>query len=345
MLRTLASTTLGPRGVCSCARSSVRYASSSAGTAGAAADKRLVIYRGPPAMKPYLNLLCGGIFMVTGLNVAYIAANHLSWPIFSRDPETNPPKLLPLGLRLATAMGTVLLGFGSGYFFFLVPMRSITRITVQPAQRAVELQLSDSALRSLAVRPPPAIPAGTPMVHIRTALPSFTQLVPRALLPANLLFSLRTNGWAHPDAQNKRDRVVPLDSVFRFLGKATEGMSSLEAARRKMAVAGDIGQRERKSVLLRVSRSKIAYTLESEGGVAPASVNPATGKPHNLYRVFWAKIKYSFRGKRDDSEPTEAERARKTGPASQPGLGVKEPWFLDRVRFDQLFPPEKSAKR
>jgi len=290
-------------------------------------------------MKPTLNILCGAIFVATGFNVSYIIANHLSWPIITTDYEKNPPKLLPEGLRYATAVGTALLGLGSGYFFFLVPMRSITRITIQPAKNAVALK--PAKLESLTVTPPPAIPAGATMVHMRTTIPSFNQYIPTALIPSNLLYSMRTNGWHHPDAASKRDRVVTLDSVFRFMGKATEGMSSLEAAKRRMAVAGDVGQRDRKSVMLRLASSKIAYTLESEGGVKPSSVS-SSGKPHNLYKVFWANIKHSFRGLRDDGDLSEQEAASKTGPKA---LGPKEPWFLDRGRFDQIFPAEKHAKR
>ncbi|CAD6890524.1 unnamed protein product [Tilletia controversa] len=329
------------RSSCLCARTAARRSAST--STPAPQSQRLVLYRGPPAMKPLLNLLCGTIFIVTGANVAYIASNHLSWPIFNVDPEKNPSKLLPLGLRYATAMGTVLLGLGSGYFFFLVPMRSVTRLTIQPAKVALGMQ--KKSLDALAVTPPAAIPAGTTMVHIRTSIPSFNQLVPTALIPANLLYSMRTNGWHHPDAESNRDRVVELSKVFRFMGKAADGMSSLEAAKRKMSIARDLGQRDRKSVMLRVGRSRIAYTMESEGGITPSAVNPLTGKPENLYKVFWAKVKHSFRGTRDDSEPTEAEAARKTGPMALPGLGSKEPWFMDRVRFDQLLPSEKHAKR
>ncbi|KAE8267885.1 hypothetical protein A4X09_0g4459 [Tilletia walkeri] len=323
---------------CVCVRTGTRSASSSATATPPA--QRLVLYRGPPAMRPLLNILCGTIFIVTGANVAYIASNHLSWPIFSRDPVNNPPKLLPLGLRYATAMGTVLLGLGSGYFFFLVPMRSVTRLTVQPAKNVLKL----GGRETLSVSPPPAIPAGTPMVHIRTSIPSFNQIIPTALFPRNLLYSMQSNGWHHPDAESNRDRVVELSKVFRFMGKATDGMSSLEAAKRKMSLASELNQRDRKSVMLRVGNSKIAYTLESEGGITPSTQTPS-GKPQNLYKVFWGKLKHSFRGNRDDSEPTEAESTGKTGPLAAPGLGLKEPWFMDRARFDQLFPSERHAKR
>ncbi|KAK0551640.1 hypothetical protein OC845_002055 [Tilletia horrida] len=317
-----------------------RMASSSAtpAPAGSRAPPPLVIYRGPPAMKPGFNLLCGAIFIGTGLNVAYIASSHLSWPIFSRDLEKNPPKLLPLGLRLATAVGIALLGVGSSYFFFLVPMRTITRMTIKPAQHTLTINKA----QKLAVQPPSAAAIGAPMVHIRTTIPSFNQFIPSVFIPSNLLYGMRINGWHHPDAATKRDRVVPVESVFRFTGKATDGMSSLQAAQRGVSLAGSIGQPERKSVLLRVGRSKIAYTMESEGILKPASASP-NGQAYSIYRTTWAWIKYSLRGKRDDADHTPAEAEGKTGPLSTPGLGEKEPWFLNRSKFDQLFPFERRA--
>lgn len=102
--------------------------SSSTGTAPV--DAPIVLYRGGAPFRPWLYIFSGTVFVGAGLTLAPLIYDNMSYPNFGwkgwkreENGRIVAPELLPPGGRAAIAAFSILLGCGSAFFFFVVPMR------------------------------------------------------------------------------------------------------------------------------------------------------------------------------------------------------------------------------
>lgn len=197
------------------------------------------------------------------------------------------------------------------------PGRTITRITLRPHERTLVL---------------------------RTAQRGASSMWPAALMHRRIMRSFQAGGFYH--TSDPRDRVVPLDAVFRSEGDAASGEATSIA-----------GSAYRRGMALRVGGYAAQFQMESSGTIPPAHMHNAT-----LHTRFLRLIAYTARGTTDWSDipphvlPKGAKRAEVRGSAASPTkvaeererkgrlLGPKEPWFLDRRNFDRLLPMFQRGK-
>ncbi|SNX81868.1 uncharacterized protein MEPE_00573 [Melanopsichium pennsylvanicum] len=177
----------------------------------AAAPK--VLYRGPPGMKRMLYYFIGTVFTGAGCYQGFLLTQHLSWPVFTRDPEKT--KLAPPMLRYAAGTAVAVTGGGLGLFFFWTPSRLATRVTLYPA---------------------------TSQIGIRTAARPF-----RAFLPT----SLRSQRNAPLNPKDPCERFHSLDTLYRRdRSSAVEIEQFAQGKGRRVASAKSQRQKVPSSILL-----------------------------------------------------------------------------------------------
>ena len=185
----------------------------SAAKAGASAVPR-VLYRGPPGMKRALYYFIGAVFTGAGCYQGFLLTQHLSWPIFTRDPEKT--KLAPMMLRYVTGTAVAVTGGGLGLFFFWTPSRLATRVTLYPA---------------------------TSQIGIRTAARPF-----RAFLPT----SMRSRRSASLNPQDPCERFHPLDALYRRDKSSAVEIEEFAQGKGRPVVSAKSGTRQKvpSSILL-----------------------------------------------------------------------------------------------
>ncbi|CCF49962.1 hypothetical protein NDA11_003582 [Ustilago hordei] len=266
---------------------------SASATAASAASR--VLYRGPPGLKKAIYYFIGTVFTGAGCYQGFLLTQHLSWPIFTRDPEKT--KLAPPMLRYTAGTAVAVTAVGLGMFFFWTPSRLATRVTLYPA---------------------------TSQIGIRTAAPPF-----RAFLPP----SMRSRRSAPLNPKDQSERFHPLDALYRRdRTSAVEIEKFAQGKGRRVASASSSKRQKVPSSLLLGEDVTFGYQLEA----APTPLFETNAK--NLYTQYWSRFKLSLRGETDwsrvagEHELTPAERTAKSQ------LHPKNPWFLDRKNFDNLFP-------
>ena len=282
------------------------------------ADDVRVIYRGGPYMrKPYF-YAAGACFVLAGLNFGLFIRDYFVWPLFPTDGAV--PELARPSLRYSLAAGTVLFASLCGWYFVYAPSRMVTRLTVYPA---------------------------TGLLGIRTAAPSPSRLLPSAW--TRRPFFQRAGTVSPHDA---RERLVPLRDVYRLQGSA-EGSEmqvwdELLQGRHKDAVPAAMRSRiarfklgaskydQQDMLMLRVGASRLAFQLTAR----PDASSLAPVPPPRGLRGWWQR---ALRGATDWDAP----RGYVASAAEQraPRMRRSEPWFLDRAKFDQLFPLDASRYR
>ncbi|KDN51359.1 hypothetical protein K437DRAFT_254956 [Tilletiaria anomala UBC 951] len=343
----------------------------------------IIIYRGGAAFKPWLSIFSALVFLFAGITIAPMIVDGLSYPNFGitgweRDEDGNikEAELLPRTARGIAAGAFVMLGAASGWFFVMVPIRTITRMTIHPASREI-------AIRTTLASPLAYLPLGA-----------------RRAARLGLKHPLATKNGSPDGPRDRRTRVLPLDSVYRQIRQSDVqdfGAANLSSSARSAlalvlpasAAAGtlDQGKRLRKSanttdqLYLDIKPFKLLFGIRASGGkdVAELEEPPSTEshgrdgtvvaarKGRSLYAVGWDNFKYWLLQSTDweDLPAAQAKELRRAGDpwlrskcqeaakrrakSSQAfvstvigdGLGKKEPWFRDRANFDALFPESK----
>ncbi|WFD32649.1 hypothetical protein MSPP1_003698 [Malassezia sp. CBS 17886] len=274
-----------------------------------------VIYRGGPTFRTRWFLVAGVSFIVAGMNFSALMRDYLAWPLFQIDAE-NTPALMKPGFRYALAGGTLAISSLCGWYFLFAPTRMVTRLTVYPS---------------------------TGMLGIRTALPAPSRYLPRRLRDARLFTRAGV-----PSAHDARERLAPLDEVFRLQGSAVGAELALwtelakdgvpitpaQAARLARLRAGTRQQDQQETLLLRVGDARLAFQLSAVPQRASVLDEPPK---HGLRAMF----KGFGRGSTDWTAPphSTASSAEHAARDARKKYGTDtEPWFLDRVAFDRLFP-------
>lgn len=124
-------------------------------------------------------------------------------------------------------------------------------------------------------------------------------------------------------ANRNNERIVPLSSVFRNTGNASD--IGLNLTPQQKLYSKKITLDERCCVELRILPEKLWYRLESAGGADPP-------KGYG-YRGFWRRLQHRLRGTTD----WEGEKELLVK-GNHLHLGKKEPWFADRRTFDDIIP-------
>lgn len=300
----------------------------------------VVLYRGPPAMKPWLYYFMGGSFLLVGVELAHIIYYHLRWPLFSRDPNRTPEpfsdKKKIVGATFALGSGTML-----ALLCFMVPSSNITRLTLNMPKRELIL---------------------------RTAVRGFSALPPRWIYPSALRRTAELRGYYLTPFNN--ERIVPLNSVFRVRGSASSLAGSQSAFINGTKRAGNIAlQRGPKkvqqydfqsprtnSIDFKTGNDRLWYTLEAFGGESPQSF-AKSGR--SWYVRFWYRISYWMRGYTDwknlskeemmniaseipvqhvENLPSGGLDAMLASSEKSTRLEPKQPWFSDRQTFDDVIP-------
>lgn len=181
-----------------------------------------------------------------------------------------------------------------GYLFFTVPSVNIIKLTLLVPTR---------------------------QLVIRTTGRGFSALLPRALFPQPFRRFAELKGYYQTDRNN--ERVVPLSSVFRIRGSATD--TEVQTITQVMSTKKRATLDERYCLELQVYGERFWYRLESAGGTEPP-------KGHG-YKGFWRRLQHKIRGTTDWEG--EKELLVKGDPSQ---LGIKEPWFADRRAFDDVIP-------
>lgn len=165
-------------------------------------------------MKKALYYFIGTVFTGAGCYQGFLLTEHLSWPIFSRDPEKT--KLAPPLLRYAAGTAVAVTGGGLGLFFFWTPSRLATRVTLYPA---------------------------TSQIGIRTAARPL-----RAFLPP----TLRSKRSAPLNPQDPRERFHPLDALYRRDKTSAVEIEEFAQGRGKRVASANSSKRQKvpSSILL-----------------------------------------------------------------------------------------------
>ncbi|PWN34476.1 uncharacterized protein FA14DRAFT_161853 [Meira miltonrushii] len=290
---------------------------------------KVVLYRGPPAMKPWIYYFIGGTFMVIGVELAYDVYNHFCWPLFSKDPNRKP-ELVSEKKRTVGAVLAGTIGLITASLFFMVPSSNITRLTLDLPKRQLIL---------------------------RTAVRGFSALPPRAIYPTALRKTAELRGFYLTPFNN--ERVVPLASVYRVRGSASplsgprndSGSGSQKAIfvrhkgnNSKTVQRYDIPTHYKHSIEIRVGEGRFWYTIEAFGGVP---IDQFVKSNTSRYARFWQRISYWMRGSTDWTDVSKEEMEAILSDSSAPGkeaspsttkLGPKQPWFSDRQTFDDVIP-------
>ena len=163
-------------------------------------------------MKKSLYYFIGTVFTGAGCYQGYLMTQHLSWPVFTRDPEKT--KLAPPMLRYATGAAVAVIGGGLGLFFFWTPSRIATRVTLYPA---------------------------TSQIGIRTAAQPF-----RAVLPP----TMRSKRSAPLNPKDPRERLHPLDALYRRDRTSAVEIEQFAQGKGRRIVSANKRQRVPSSILL-----------------------------------------------------------------------------------------------
>ncbi|KAN0061792.1 hypothetical protein ACQY0O_005785 [Thecaphora frezii] len=295
------------RAACASFAASVRtkstQASSRAAAAMATAPKpprvvSKVVYRAPPGMRRGLYYFMGCVFTGASAYQAYILTQHMSWPLFSRDLENNPPKLAPAPARYTASAAILFVGGTLGLFMFWSPTRLATRVTLYPA---------------------------TSQVGVRTCAPPFRTYLPR---------SLQSDKKGAPlSPHDSRERLHDFTALLRRDNtSAVEIAASVEGKARRVVRADGKGFRRIPSSLLLCEGNTWGYQLEA----APRPKNAPEVK--NLYKKGWEAFQLWIKGTTDWSVPHGATGLSPVEQKAKEALHPKEPWFFDRDNFDRLFP-------
>lgn len=190
--------------------------------------------------------------------------------------------------------------------FFAVPARTVTKLSLDVAKRELT---------------------------ITTGSRGFSALLPRAIYPGPLRKTAELRGFYQTRKNN--ERVVPLSDVYRIRGSAVAANAGNNNIVKTDRGSLHVGIENNRNLIFKVGKEKLWYVLESAGGAKPN----ARG-----YMGFWRRLSYRLRGLTEwEGVPVE----RRSEPlASTPSraraepriLGEKEPWFLDRRAFDDIFP-------
>ncbi|UZJ56326.1 hypothetical protein CBS101457_005646 [Exobasidium rhododendri] len=223
-------------------------------------DGKVLLYRGPPAMSNWAYFVFGGIFASVGLQMSYVIYNHFTWPLTFKDPN-NQPKLMDSRFRTTLAAATGLIGIFTGFLFWVVPTKTITKLTLLVPTR---------------------------QLVIRTAVREYSAFLPRALFPRPLRKTAELKGYYLTDKVN--ERVVPLSAAYRIRGSATAAaLAQARAQSKNVSNKNIVAMDERHKLELKVGDDRFWYQLESAGGGEP-------GKQWG-YAAFWRRRVYSLRGK------------------------------------------------
>ena len=284
------------------------------------ADGVRVIYRGGSYMrKPYF-YIAGACFVLAGLNFGLFIRDFLVWPLLPSD-DTQPELARP-GIRYSLAGGTVLIASLCGWYFWYAPSRMVTRLTVYPAKQ---------------------------MLGVRTAAPAPSRYLPCSL--RNRPFFERAG---LPSLTDRCERLVPLEAVYRLQGSA-EGSemqvwSELIKTKKELvspatrahliryqATSSKYDQQD--TLMLRVGDARLAFQLSAN----PEASSLVHEPPKRGLRSLWRRV---IRGTTDWGVPpnyvaSPQERVAREHRLSLPYTDT-EPWFLDRIKFDQLFPLDAS---
>lgn len=240
------------------------------------------------------------------------------WPLLpSENTESVPAKP---AIRYSIAGGTILFASLIGWYFWYAPSRMVTRLTIYPATR---------------------------MLGVRTSAPSPAYYLPHFITQRD--FFRRAGTFSPTD---KRERLVPLEAVYRLQGSAEgsemQTWEELLKSKRKNDVPPNMSARiarfnlsttkyDRQDMLMvRVGHARLAFQMSARPSEAFLLQEPPK-------RTLWRRL---FRGPTDWSDPPQytpsvPERAAHERRAALPGADV-EPWFLDRANFDKLFPLDAS---
>lgn len=296
---------------------------------------KVVLYRGPPAMKPWLHYLVGGTFLVVGLELAHNVYHHLCWPLFSKDPNRKP-ELISENKRTVGAIIAGSMGLITASLFFMVPSSNVTRLTLDLPKRQLIL---------------------------RTAIRGFSALPPRAIYPTALRRTAELRGYYLTPFNN--ERVVPLADVYRIRGSASSfsgptnvsrsGSQSSISIRQKDNSKSNVRQHDipvhhKQSIEFKVGKDRFWYTIEAFGGVP---IDQFVKSNTSRYVRFWQRISYWMRGftdwkdlKKEDIEIINSDSSAQNEAPSPSTfssdktikLGPKQPWFSDRQTFDDILP-------
>lgn len=274
-----------------------------------------VIYRGGPYMRKPFFYAAGACFVLAGINFGLFIRDYFVWPLFPTDGAL--PELARPSIRYSLAAGTVLFASLCGWYFVYAPSRMVTRLTVYPA---------------------------TGLLGVRTAAPSPSRLLPSAL--TRRPYFQRAGTVSLHDA---KERLVPLRDVYRLQGSA-EGSEmqvwdELLQGKNKDAVPQAMRSRlaryklgatkydQQDMLMLRVGDARLAFQLTAR----PDASSLAPVPPPRGLRGLWRRV---LRGQTDwQASPGYVASAPERS-AQHPGSS--EPWFLDRAKFDQLFPLDAS---
>lgn len=248
------------------------------------------------------------------INFAWFIRDYLVWPLFPM--EDRKQELIRPQLRYTAAGGTLLISALCGWYFWYSPSRLITRITVYPR---------------------------THMVGLRTAAPSPATWLPRAL--RSRPFFARTGRISERDPN---ERLVPLSHVSRLQGSAVGSEVSVcnRLVQERITLpphrsawlsktAPNIAKYDAQDALmLRVGDARLAFQLSA----APLRSSVLGEAPPGGVRRLWRVL---FKGPTDWGSAPGATLS----PAEQAAYDARaphgydcEPWFLDRAKFDQVFP-------
>jgi hypothetical protein len=237
-----------------------RYSSTTKAPPLPTKDGEVILYRGPPAMSSWAYFVFGGIFASVGLTMSSVFYNHLTWPLTFRDPN-NQPKLVNKRVRVTLASAIALTGVFTGFLFWVIPTKTITKLTLLVPTRQLVL---------------------------RTDVREYSAFLPRFLLvpPFKKLANLK--GYYLTDRNN--ERVIPLSAAYRIRGSATAAALAQARLQKMDATGKDSSASEYRNKLeLKVGDDRMWYQLETAGG----------GKPGSKwgYAAFWRRRIYNLRGK------------------------------------------------
>lgn len=288
---------------------------------GAHAAGPRVIYRSGPYMRTPWFLLASASFALAGVNFATLVGDYLCWPLFPTGDKE--PELVNKPTRYAAAGGTLLLSLLCSWYFAYAPSRMVTRLTVFPASE---------------------------VLAVRTAMAPMTRFLPRPVRERSFFSRAGT-----PSVDDPRERIVHLADVFRLQGSAVGAeISELQ----RLAKDGEQLPQDRAAwlvraesqvaradvqdtVLLRVADARLAFQLAaSPDRRSLLDEAPLTGV-RKMLQLAW-------RGATDWEVPPGYEEppAEKAAREQRAARGVDvEPWFLDRAKFDRLFPLDRTRYR
>lgn len=187
------------------------------------------------------------------------------------------------------------------------------------------------------------------MLGIRTAAPSPQRWFPAALKRMEYLQRAGRMSESDPNV-----RLVPIDDVYRLQGSAVGAeVKQWKEIGREMALPAHAQTflaktgssipaiDQQGNVLLRVKDARLAFQLSA----LPQRESLINEAPHKglgllLLRFWWAPTDWENDADYSPSKPEQTDAFRRTSRPTD-----TEPWFLDRAKFDKLFPLDRSRYR